>query len=285
MASSAVLLGKCGSEKCLLDTVAADWANVPGNSGPVAGDDVDWAGRAVAYDSCRLNRPLEQFAAIVRVGATVELDPACPRLSDGGDGTVDEVRDNAELAQLGVIRAFFYLHPPASGRPPDGLPLPAFDPVTRKYAQSSQRMFAVVRRFANETDADEEAITEHRLIYYTIRRLAVQDVHVGGAAGVGAPTQRVLAPLVVLPLSVVLRAVRVFPLEWPRAPVSAEALENAAACRSTARDASHAVLVFWPPTRQIFLPMSTLPLGAEGADEAEAVQRGGADSEWDVPVD
>ena len=67
-----------------------------------------------------------------------------------------------------------------------------------------------------------------------------------------------------------LRAVRVFPLEWPRAPRSSAELEEVASCGRAAKVIP--VLVFWPPTRKTFLPMACLPLDAEGGDE----ENGGA---------
>ena len=129
-------------------------------------------------------------------------------------------------------------------------------------------MFILVRLYADQTDADADIVRRHRLLYFGIRRVAEQRQRLSGRDG--RTQQRTLTPLVLLPLSVVLRAVRVFPLEWPRAPRSSAELEEVASCGRAAKVIP--VLVFWPPTRKTFLPMTCLPLDAEGGDE----ENGGA---------
>ena len=38
-------------------------------------------------------------------------------------------RDDPARARLGRVAAYFYLHPPKSGAPPDGLPVPQVGPL------------------------------------------------------------------------------------------------------------------------------------------------------------
>jgi hypothetical protein len=241
----------------ILDTIVRDWSMVEGNQGKVRGEVVDFAHKAVFYDSFRLTNPKERFVALVHQHATVELDV---RVVLGNNAMTDAQcephRTNPRIAVLGRVKAIFYLHPPAPGAAADGFPS-----GVAAAAQSSERMFVLIDMYEAQLAKDTGTLENMRMQYHTIRR-PYDDSH-----------------MFVYPLSTVLRAVRTYPLLWPSVlPVRGKSGQNKGQATPSVDHAQlvHAaacstgpVLIFWPPTRHTFLPTDFAPAEAEGANEEE----------------
>jgi len=125
-------------------------------------------------------------------------------------------------------------------------------------------MFAVVWPLQGQRTADADILGGHGLRWHAIRRPAPR-VPLQGHGSVAR------LPLRIVPLARVLCGVRAFPVGWPVLPgygfqrygktypeaVNAHRIE-VAACR----ELEQAALVFFPPTRDTFLPSNAPPLAA-----------------------
>ena len=144
-------------------------------------------------------------------------------------------------------------------------------------------MFAVVWPLLGQSPADATTLGGHGLRWHAIRRPAPRVPR----QGLGSVTR---LPLQVVPLARVLCGVRAFPADWPilighafqRYGANYPEAENAhrievAACRGL----EQAALVFFPPTRDTFLPSSAppppapVPAAAGRAEEEEGDEEEG----------
>ena len=257
-----------------LTAIRADWANVPGNAGPVPGAAVDFS-RARFFSRVFVDRLENQFAAIVDLRKILELNPRSERFAGaaaaGGAAAVaggaaaaaaagpdpEAIRDDPARIKLARLLAIFYLPPPAPGAASDGFP-------DADAAGPAERTFVLVHPFADQAAGDAGRMERLHLWFHAVRHPVAAQIPPGAGANAPRPP-----PFQVFPLRDVLGATRAFPAEWPVFHADHDAMytteeEQRAA---TAECRSGPVLIFLPPTRGTYWPLTSPALGQEEDDE------------------
>jgi len=231
------------------------WVGAAVDLGAAPGAAAAIATTAQWFQYGRLSRPERRFHAPVGLGALVNYSAAA-----------DATCYDPARAALGRVVSFFYLPPPQAGAQGDGLPVVAPQAGAALPAGGeirTERMFAVVWPLLGQRPADATTLGGHGLRWHAIRRPAPRVP----LQGLGLVTR---LPLQIVPLARVLCGVRAFPADWPILIGHASAFQryganypeavNAhriewAACRGL----EQAALVFFPPTRDTFLPSNAPP--------------------------
>jgi len=268
-----------------LTAISADWANVPGNAGAVPGTAVDFS-RARFFSRVFVNRIENQFVAIVDLRKILELNPRSERFAAaaaapagvaaaaaGGAAAAaagpdpEAIRDDPARVKLARLLAIFYLPPPAPGGASDGFP-------DADAAGPAERTFVLVHPFADEAAGDAGRMGRFHLKYHAVRHPVAAQIPPGAGANAPRPP-----PFQVFPLRDVLGGTRALPAEWPVFNAAHDAMYTteeeqravAAACRTGP------VLIFLPPTRGTYWPLTSAAVGEGEDDEGE-----GSDEDEDV---